>query len=228
MLITQPLICQDRRLAEPPLYDNQYKLSGENLTFITTSQGSQYFIDEWKTGTATLAAGQLVEDVQLRYNGYIDELIWLPGVESNPVKVDKGLIRSFYLTSDFEPNNPYQFINTQYTNDLKNISPNRFVQVMYKGEISLYIFRNIEQYDQLEKKTARGTYIIPQIRPQPVYYLVTENKEVKQLNKISSRRLRNLFPSHKKEIRSILRKNNLSLKKESDLLELIPILENIL
>ena len=55
----------------------QAQLSGEVYSPPVLFSGSPWYIDDWTRGIVILENGEMVSNVKLRYNGYLDELFWL-------------------------------------------------------------------------------------------------------------------------------------------------------
>ena len=87
-LLNTQVNCQ--RLPEPVLCGSRYEMPTGYL-------GSQYFNSKWVKGDVLLHDSTLVTNQQLRYNGFLDELIWNCCDTCFEVRVDKGLTKGFVL-----------------------------------------------------------------------------------------------------------------------------------
>lgn len=180
------------------------KLSGEAFVFNLYASGSQYLFEEWTAGEVRLSTGAVVKAESLRYNGYLDELIWLNPLGSVPVMVDKSLVSSFVIHS---PSNrePLVFEKISHRSWYATEPSDIFAQVLYRGEMSLMAFRNIRRTGENTLFTESGITVRENISPSHEYFLLSPEGQVHQLRKFNRRTFRRLFPDHRAEIRRALR-----------------------
>lgn len=167
--------------------------------------GSQYFKDEWSQGNIVLVTGEIAQNVQIRYNGFLDEVIIMKTPSFQQVKLDKYLIHEFMLFSPYK-SEPERFKRIQV-----NLPPLRnkveiFAQVLYDGEISLYSFRRISATGKVSKKTETGNFEFTQVEPDFLYFLIIPGREEIFFNNLRRRNLYKAFPERKPEIRRIFNK----------------------
>jgi hypothetical protein len=205
---------------DPLIMKKEHHLSGEVFQSGQASVGSQYFYEEWLEGDVLLKSGQLVERKMLRYNGLLDELIWMPAPTRSQVRVDKNMVAQFSFTLPGE-RETVVFENITIRTRFQSSGINIFAQVLYKGDISLYSYRKIKKEDDLARRTDRGVYHIPVLEPDPIYYIVFQDHEALELRKLNNRSLLRLFPEHKREIREILRGNEIRMRSEKDAVQAV-------
>jgi hypothetical protein len=180
------------------------KLSGETFVFNLYASGSQYLFEEWTGGEVTLTTGAVVKADGLRYNGYLDELIWLNPAGSIPVMIDKSLVHGFVL---YRPNDrePLVFEKITHRSWYATGPSVIYAQVIYRGEMSLMAYRNIRRTGDNTLFTESGITVREDIRPAHEYFLITPEGRVHQIRKFSRRTFRRLFPDHRAEVRQALR-----------------------
>lgn len=192
-------------------------LPGEIFTFYMQAYGTQYFNDEWLPGDIALANGREIRDVLLRYNAYLDELIWLPDINTNPVKIDKGMVHRFLFNSS--GNARYPFVKI----DLKELAESEngeiYAQELHAGKVSLYAHRKVVKTSEHVESSGRTTYAKPVISPDTDYYIQKSDGSFQALRRINLRGVSHLFPGKEREVRRFLRKNNLRIRNEGELIK---------
>src|SRR5208337_4930405 len=71
-------------------------LSGDVLQNINNVIGSQYYYD-WDDANLKLTRGEIVYHKKIRYNGLLNEMIWLMPGKNILVKLDKSRIKEVYF-----------------------------------------------------------------------------------------------------------------------------------
>lgn len=195
-----------------------YQLSGSQFTFGLIAVGSQYFNEEWHPGKVVLTSGAEINNQLLRYHGYLDELIWLPSTARQPVKLDKGLIRSFAIhmpgTSE-----PIVFENSFNTPDLEASGMSFFAQRLFSGTFELLVHRQIVQDGKTVRRSGNKVFHLPVLKYRPVYYFLMPDNEVLSMGKLRHRAFVNAFPGMKSDIRDVLRSNHIRIRSEADLVK---------
>ncbi len=180
------------------------KLSGEAFAFNLFASGSQYLFEEWVRGEVSLATGAVVKAESLRYNGYLDELIWLNPLGSMPVMVDKSLVSSFVLYGPHD-RQPLVFEKISHRSWYASEPSQIYAQVLYRGEMSLMAYRNIRKTGENTIYTESGITVKENISPSHEYFLLSPEGRVHQIRQFNRRTFRRLFPDHRTEIRQALR-----------------------
>ncbi|MBW6498229.1 MAG: hypothetical protein K0B09_07580 [Bacteroidales bacterium] len=205
--------------------DPQARLAGEIFVFSIVSHGSQYFNDEWYLGDVTLRSGEVVEDQMLKYNGYLDELIWLNTSFQN-IKVDKNLVAEFNI-SDPHTQETFVFRNVLLNSLSIGGSGHIFAEQLYENDISLMTFRRILKTGERTENRTKSVISRAILKPDPVYFILMPDGNANILSNLSRRSFYRAFPDHKDEIRSMFRQNQLRLRNERDLIEAVKIIEKV-
>jgi hypothetical protein len=198
------------------------KLTGEAFIEKKGYKGEQFFNKDWQESDILLSTGQEIHGEKLKYNGLLDELIWVNTSNFRQFKVDKSFISDFWLKNETGSPNHFKRINV---NDPKDIhSSYIFAEVGVEGKVSLFIQRRIIIIGEENDYKNGVLYVIESIGPKPLYYINTSSNNYLILSRIRKNAFLNLFPEHKKEIAKIIKDNHLILKTESDLVQLIEML----
>lgn len=200
-------------------------LSGEIFNSPSGYLGSQYYFEEWLNGSVTLLSGEKAINTRLRYNGLLDELIWMKTPSFQQVKLDKNLIKEFSL------NKPDGEILT-----FKRLSVNLppfnqkteiFAQSLYESQISLYAFRRISIIGRVIRKMETGNFEFSEIEPSHLYFITSKDAKSFYLSKISKRNISRLFPEFKEEINKIY-KNSRGKTEEERFIIVVKLLNDIM
>ena len=215
--------CQDI-VSDQSVLDSIFepKLTGEAYLAKSGLVGTQFFNDEWIESDLFLKNGETVFNKLLRYNGFIDEVIWLTPENFKQVKLDKFAIDKFVLKNYRGKKVCFKQINTKqaFVGDSTDI----FAEVAIEGKLSLYIFRKIGITGSINQENKGGSYTYELIEPSPKYYLKQSNNRFIALSRLNRRAFLKLFPEQKSAIRKMLRQNHQSLATEFDLLKIVNLL----
>jgi hypothetical protein len=204
-------------LFEPRLCGSIYQIS-------PGFKGSQFYNKEWADADILLSDGELVGNKLLRYNGFIDEVIWKNNVDQTEVKLEKHFISDFTFKNYQGKSIRFKRIQAK----LPGIADSAeiFAEVLAESKSSCYAYRKIvvEGYDL---KTVNGlTYISDNLVAQPQYFLVLPDKQIVVFRRISKHSILNILPEkYRVSAKNILQKNHLSLKDEEDLKKFTTLME---
>ena len=198
------------------------KLTGETFIEKKGYKGEQFFNKDWQESDILLSTGEEIHGEKLKYNGLLDELIWVNTSNYQQFKVDKSFISDFWLKNGTGTSNHFKRINVNEQKDEN--SSDIFAEVGVEGKVSLFIQRRIKIVGE-ENIYQNGTlYLLESIGAKPLYYIKTPTNHYLLLNRIRKNAFLKLFPEQKKEIAKIIKDNHLILKTESNLVQLIEIL----
>lgn len=186
------------------------QLAGEIYVHKQDYAGSQFFNDIWLKGDVFLSNGEIVEQQLLKYNMFIDELIWQEPFTNREVKVDKNLISSFTLEAASHTET-IEFVHWQ----------GAFVQRLVKGSISLYVRRKMLPSSRLQSVHVGGrSHLQILLIPNNTYFLLkgSSNEVNVSLNRRSVRRAIHSVCS---DSECNLQKGRLRAKTEQNLVSII-------
>jgi hypothetical protein len=198
------------------------KLTGETYIAKSGLIGSQFYNDDWAASDILLSTGQKVYDKLLRYNGLLDEVVWLMPENFKQVKLDKLAINEFVFKNFFGKKVKFKRMNTN--EQLWSDSTDIFAEVAYEGKLSLFIRRNVKVVGFVSQENKGSMYTYEQLAPSPVYYFKLANKKIVILQRLKRRMLLKLFPEQKIAIRKLLRQNHQKLSSEMDLINIVMLL----
>jgi len=195
------------------------KLTGETYIEKKGYKGEQFFNKDWLESDILLTTGEEIHGENLKYNGLLDELIWVNTSSYQQFKLDKSFISDFWLKNETGSTNHFKRINVNEQKDVH--SSDIFAEVGVEGKVSLFIQRRIIIVGE-ENIYRNGTlYLSESIGEKPLYYIKTPSNHYLILSRIRKKAFLNLFPEQKKDIAKIMKENHLNLKTESDLIQLI-------
>jgi hypothetical protein len=192
------------------------RLCGTVYEMAVGYKGSQFYNNEWANADILLSNEENISNKLLRYNGFIDEVIWKNNTEQVDVKLEKHFINEFVFKN-------YNGKSIRFKRILVKLpgiadSTEIFVEVLAESKSSCYVFRKImvKGYDL---KVVNGlTYISDNLAAQPQYYLVLPDKEIILFRHISKRSILKALPEkYMESAKSLIQKNHLSLRSEDNL-----------
>jgi len=214
---------QTKVISKTPDIDTTFNTKLTGSFFIERKQivGNQYLVKDWLQGKILLSTGDTIFCKSLKYSGLSDELIWLNNFNYGIFKLDKPLIKEFWLSNDIQN---FHFKQINVSNSAKDSVKNIFAEVKTEGILSFYIQRKISyQWPQyLIVDNVRQKYEV--IEPSPVYYFKLPTNQFYSLTNLTRKSFLQLFPENKKAITKIINDNRLNLKRESDLVRLVELI----
>ncbi len=194
---------------------SETRLTGDLFLYQSSSKVSQYFIDEWLDGTLRLSNHMVVSHKKLRYNGYLDRVIWING-NFQQVKLDRELVDGFTL---YEPasSRTYTFEKIRISEDLKPDSFTIYAQVLYKGRLSLYAWRKVAFTGSEQVLGTR--YMINSYEKRTYYYFCSGDSTSRGFRHLNRRNILKAFPEKRAQLLALMRSSKQrSFKTEEDLI----------
>ena len=221
LLIFNTINAQTNYVTEIPPVDSTFSTKLTGAYFFEKKQyiGSQFFNIEWVQGNILLTNKEIVQCKSLKYNGLLDELIWLNTCNFGQFKLDKSFIDEFKLKD--KADHEVHFKKISIPDSSKNLIKTIFLQVAVEGKLSLYIERSIssQRYEDMIIDNVRCRYSV--LKPTPTYYLKISSNKFLIMNKLQRRSFLKLFPEKQKSIIQIMKDNKLEINNESDFINLI-------
>jgi len=192
------------------------RLRGEIFHIKTGMLGKQFYNDDWTSGSIKLNSGEWILNKMLKYNSYLDELIWLQDRSFRQIKLEKYFIEEFAFTSYLGKSVHFRkilFKPFQLSDSIET-----FVEVLSESPTKLYVFRSVVKEGQ-ENEIKNGIqYTRDVLKPQPIYLLFMPDKTMYSFKKLRRRALiRVLNDKDKILIKEIIQKNRLTIRTEEDL-----------
>ncbi len=202
-------------------------LTGEMLQPVVHISGSQYFYD-WDDADIKLYSGELIYNKKIRYNGYLNEMIWYMTEKNIYVKLDKSRISEVYFK-----NLHALFRNLHISGDYNfqkyAVDTTIFAEVLLESRISMYAYRKIKQVSSDVRYGTSQAFMERNIENAFIYYIkVPDNNSLIAINTINKRNLIRLFPTRKTEIMKILKDNNLTVNSEANFAKALYLIGKVL
>jgi hypothetical protein len=200
------------------------KLCGETFHKIKNTLGKQYYNEDWFLSDITLSNGEKVLHKTIKYNGYLDEVIWLTPDSFKQVELDKKSIAEFYFKNLNGKAVRFKRITTKL-NPIAD-STDIFVEVLYENRISLYAYRKIVNEGSVSVIQDGSHFSYDYLVPRTVYWLTLTNKNTLSFTKPTRRSfLKGLPTAFRDTVKVILRQNHLSIRSEDDLVKVLKLLK---
>ncbi len=206
-------------LTEPKLFGDLYK-----SPLPKSSVGSQFFIDDWLYGDIYLSNNNIVKNKVLKYNAYLDMLIWNPLIDYQEVKLDKDQIEAFSLHG--QSGESYYFQKIPVKPDLASDSVVVFGEVLYLNRISLFAYRKVVVADH---EVGVTDYYRDVYKVNTLYIFRLENGKTLGFRRHKKRDILTLFPGKKEMIIAKLRElKQHRFRTEADLINITKVLNEVL
>lgn len=196
-----------------------HKLTGKKYYIIPSSKGSKCLTEQWCIGNVVLENGDRHDSLNLKLDSYIDEIIQYNEHVGSAIMLDKSTISSFSFA--FEDGHTEQFRKIYFDRYPKG---DRYFSILHEGKLMVLLW-----YKTIDQKTtlyadALGIMHDSKYILTKSYYIVFPDNEMVKL-KLKRRSFLELFPEQKKQVRRIIRKNNIQFETEKDMIRAISLVE---
>lgn len=196
------------------------KLTGD--TFVEKKyEGSPFVTEEWTKSTIVLNTGDTIVGEKIKYNGYLDEVIWLNPSNFKRFKLDKANIAEFWIQPEGHHSIHYKQISVPITANNQKI----FLETTYEGNLALYIYRKITGKGMEIKRDNDILYELEILTPKDIYFFKLPDGRWMEMQKLRMRYLLKYFPKHKKAIGQLAKKNHLDFSSEDQCIELTHLID---
>ena len=172
-------------------------------------KGSPFMIDKWIEGSVTTPKG-IYQKLLLKYNAYENLLIFNNNDE--PYEFQETIL-AFTLMP--KPGDNASNLNFKNGISANGIQPQQFIQVLEEGKINLYKYFGKQVSEMSEINAGMVKTFTPNIK----YYM--GNSSSLKFTKLNGNDCLQLMADKKELIDKYLAEKKLSLKKESDFVEII-------
>lgn len=178
------------------------ELSGE--LFTQTLDSITWFNKDWISGDIFLSDGEVLRNKQIKYNGFLDEIFWKEPKSGKTIKLDKKAILKFHFLN-FNGDTSVYFRRSTVKRDILTDSSQVFVQEIYIGKLSLFVFHNI--YIERREIVAKNNVLFEKeiYLEKPVYFLRIANKRTITLKSLTCKTLSVLLPDKKEQIKKFFK-----------------------
>jgi hypothetical protein len=200
-----------------PIY--KPKLTGE-LFVEKKYKGSQYATSEWANSIIVLCTGDTVWGEKIKYNGYLDEVIWLHSKNFNKFKLDKSTISEFWIKTSDSLTIHYKQMSIPTILDNEKI----FIETLCEGNLSLYIHRKINQQGVSEENEEGTHYELEILEPDNTYFFKLPTGQWIGMHKLDMNHFLKAMPDQKQAIIQLAKKYHLKFKSENQCIKLIQLI----
>lgn len=202
------------------------RLIGDAYFYGKIGKGSLYFTDDWLSGDVVLSSNVVVKNKKLRYNGFIDRLIWLVPDVYQQVKLDKESVGAFTLY-DKQLEVKHEFRKICIKELLIADSTKVYAKLLYKNKVSLYAYYKVELAGT--EMESGNSHFVDVYAKKTVYYFMFDNGQTLGFKRFKKRDIINLFPGKKEQILKNFRKyGQRRFKTEADLIKITEVLNGVL
>jgi hypothetical protein len=183
--------------------------------------GSPFVNPEWTQSTIVLNTGDTIVGEKIKYNGYVDEVMWINQRNYKKFTLDKPNIKEFWIQPDSTHSAHYMQISVPiYPGNQK-----LFLETTYEGNVALYIYHKIRRTGRYIERYEDITYELDILSPRDIYFLKLPDGRWIEMHKLRQRYFLKYFPEQKKAIIQLAKKNHLSFKIEDQCIELLRIID---
>ncbi len=214
-VICQPItnICRcdslDKSLFEP-------LLTGELLVSVENISGQQYYYD-WGNADVTLFTGEVAYNKTLRYNGFLNEMIWLTPGKNRSIKLDKTRVKEVYFKNN---HSLFRNMTLERKSDIltgKKDSVMIFAEVLLDGNMAMYVYHRVIHNAYLTENINNQLTTVHLITNSPVYYIkLPHSSSWIELHHINRWVLVHLFPEKKALVRKLIHDTKIKIKTQFD------------
>lgn len=190
--------------------------------------GSQYVIEDWVKGTLFFENGEKQSDVNMRYNSFLDQLIYFNSRASAEILIDKNTITGF----SYEYNSKTYFYKKYNFDNLSKIyllplkEGTIYFEVIYDGFVDFLCFRKTEMLPCPTYISFSGSEKNQKFVHSYRFYFHHPEKGIFSTKIKRSALLSTYSKKDKKEIRKLLRDNNLVISNEYEFGSALKVIES--
>jgi hypothetical protein len=212
--------------------DNSMVSSEENLRNISRSanmvmttnmdelyegvKGTPYLFNIWKQGDIFLKDSSLIKDINIKYNIYTDDVLYLNSKSGDSLIIDRPRIDAFEIQGD-SPADLLLFRDIRLKPGSKDKST--FARVLYDGQTKFLIkyTKNFIKADYKGAYTAGRRY--DEYTDNSQYYIMKDN-ELNRI-KLNKKAIIKVLADRENEVKSFIDKEGADLDSENDVISLL-------
>jgi hypothetical protein len=184
-------------------------------------KGTPYFNEEWKTGDIYFTDGTEINQINIRYNIYKDELEFKNSTSGQAFKIDRARINGFRMNG---PGNNLQF--ERFELDPGKSGEKSFIQVLYKGETML-LLKYKKQFIQADYKGAYSSgNKYDEYLDDKEYYLVKDNDTVRKI-KLNRKSVLKALEDHQPALEEYASINKIDFTDPEDIIKLLSFYDSL-
>jgi len=186
-------------------------------------KGTPYLFNEWKQGNIYLNDNTFINDVNIKYNVYTDDVLYLNSKSGDSLIIDRSLINSFEITDDYS-SNLVLFKEISLRPDKNDKST--FVKVLYDDK-SKFIIKYTKTFIKADYK---GPYSAGRKYDEYVddyqYYIIKNSDNLAKI-KLNKKSVVKVLSDRDNKIQSYINEHRLTLNNEDSIVELLEYYDSI-
>lgn len=194
------------------------KLSGTIFYMSALANGNFLYPSEWADGRVELSDGEVIDSLRLRYHADEDELIAFNKNLSSLFYVEKGQVKSFFIRINGQD---HKFVNIEKN---KSSEDSRYFEELYAGTNALLKRHYVYTQKVGPYKDERGIMRDEEYHLRFEYYFYSK-KEGYEKASVKRRAFLTAYPEKKKEIKKILRAENIRPTDEKSMVKAFEVLD---
>lgn len=207
--------------------ESEPNLPGDLFYEKNVSTPNIYFYPDFLEGDIFLKNGECSKDKYIRYNSLKDEIIMLQKDSMQQIMLDKYYIDAFTL-NNYHGSDTLFFKKIKVKLDMEPDSSFVFGQLLFKGNLSLYVYRRSIPAGMEISTTGSGIYGKDLFVFSPIYYFILPDKTTIGFKSFRKRHIKKLFPGKEDEIKKLLKDNHQRhFRSEYDLIRIAGILNKL-
>ena len=180
-------------------------------------RGTPYLYDEWKLGNVYLTDNKLIKSVNIKYNIYTDELLYLNSSSGDSLIINRSMIDKFEIIDDLS--------DDLIVMEVMNLKPgNRekktYVRVIYDGK-SKFILKYVKT---LINAFYEGAYAAgnkyDEYTDKYQYYLLTDENIITKI-KLNKKSVIKVLSDRERKIKAFVNEQGLTLDNEDDVVRVL-------
>ncbi|WP_167605642.1 hypothetical protein [Maribellus sediminis] len=196
-----------------------YKIPGKQFYPIYIPRGSQFYDDNWETGSVVLINGDVYTNLHLKYNTVDDELIYLNTNNRRAITIDKDAVSEFVFDKRVKASQ--RFKKMEFDRIPKG---DHYFEMLYEGRLQLVIFNRTMEEKTSPYKDRNGLLQVSDFVLRRNYYICFPDMHFEKV-KLKRGSLLALFPDKKKELRKLLRKDKNSFRTNEEAIRATQLIE---
>lgn len=172
-------------------------------------KGSAFLYDKWIAGSATTLKGRYI-NLELKLDAYSNTLYF--NKDGEPYEFQENEL-SFILMPTVTDSSSYQYYKKGISGS--GLKADQFVQILFEDRLSLYK-SDIKLLSEVNEINAG---LVKVFNTASRYFLMKDN--TLQLIKLNKKEVFEIIKDKEDKIQSYIKDNNLSVKKETDLISLL-------
>lgn len=176
-------------------------------------RGSPFYTDSWVPGKIELSDGVIIDSLSLRYSSLKDELVYFNDEVRVQINIDKLSLKGFEFTG---ADDKFHVFRKQYYDNIEK--EYRFFEVLSDGETSLLSFRKVNQNISAPYKEKNGVTKNMIYEEDYYYYFYSSSQGYTPVRPTHSSLIARFDKATQKQIKKLLRKNDIRVVDEASLI----------